>query len=43
MYRVIVTLPTKSRQAVEQVASTIRNLYREVDLSMTVEVEEVQP
>lgn len=42
MFRVIVTLPTKSRRVAEQVATTIRNLYQEVGLSLTVEVEEVE-
>lgn len=40
MFRVIVTLPTGSHTVAEQVATTIRNLFQDVGLSMTVEVED---
>ena len=42
MYRVIVTLQSSSRRVAEQVAITIRNMYQQVGLGMTVTVEEVE-
>jgi hypothetical protein len=40
-YRVVINLPTNSRTVAEQVAETIRHLYEPVNLSFTVEIEEV--